>query len=64
MAAKSSLKNMALCLTVVCLVCSAILGGIYVLTYEPIQQANENILKTGIGRVLPEGTRISEEQTA
>ena len=54
---------MALCLTVVCLVCSAILGGIYVLTYEPIQQANENILKTGIGRVLPEGTRISEEQT-
>ena len=63
MAAKSSLKNMALCLTLVCLVCSAILGGVYALTYEPIRVANDNILKAGIGRVLPEGVQISDEQT-
>jgi len=54
---------MALCLTLVCLVCSAILGCVYAVTYNPIQTANENILKAGIGKVLPEGAAISEEQT-
>ena len=37
MAAKSSLKNMVLCLTLVCLFCSAILAVVYAVTYEPIQ---------------------------
>ena len=60
MAAQSSLKNMVLCLTGVCLVCAAILGGIYALTYEPIRKANENILKASIGQVLPEGVEIGE----
>lgn len=63
MAAKSNLRNMALCLTAVCLVCSAILGCVYAVTYEPIAKANENILKAGIGAVLPEGVEISGEQT-
>lgn len=62
MAAKSSLRNMTLCLTAVCLVCAAILGGVYALTYEPIKAADEAALKAGIGAVLPEGVNISGEQ--
>ena len=60
MAAKSNLTNMALCLTAVCLVCSALLGGMYVLTAEPIAKANADILKASIGAVLPEGGELSE----
>ena len=60
MAAKSNLINMALCLTAVCLVCSALLGGMYVLTAEPIAKANSDILKASIGAVLPEGGELSE----
>ena len=39
MAAKSNLKNMALSLTLVCLVCSALLGGVYAVTAQPIADA-------------------------
>ena len=63
MAAKSTLRNMVLCLTLVCLFCAAILGGVYALTYKPIQVANENILKASIGKVLPEGGEISDAKT-
>ncbi len=55
MAAQSTLKNMLLCLTLVCLLCAAILGGVYAMTYKPIQKTNEDILKASIGAVLPEG---------
>ena len=64
MATQSTLKNMLLCLTLVCLVCAAILGGAYAMTYKPIQQANDNILKASIGAVLPEGGTISDQKTA
>lgn len=64
MAAESSLRNMALCLTLVCLVCAGILGGVYAMTYDPIQKANEKILKTSLGRVLPEGGELSDVRTA
>ena len=60
MAAKSNLTNMVLCLTAVCLVCSALLGGMYALTKEPIDKANAEILKASIGAVLPEGGELSE----
>ena len=63
MAVKSNLTNMALCLTAVCLVCSALLGGMYVLTAEPIAKANADILKASIGAVLPEGGELSEAKT-
>lgn len=53
MAAKSNLKNMALSLTLVCLVCSALLGGIYALTAEPIKKAEEAKVAASIARVLP-----------
>lgn len=61
MAAKSNLRNMLLCLTGVCLVCSAILGSVYVLTEKPIEQANLNILNRSISEVLPEGGVLSEK---
>lgn len=54
MAAKSNLLNMALCLTVVCLVCSSLLAVSYAVTKEPIEQAK--VIKTNktIAEVLPE----------
>lgn len=54
---------MVLCLTLVCLFCAAVLGGAYAMTFKPIQEANENILKASIGQVLPQGGDISAEKT-
>ena len=61
MAAKSNLRNMVLCLFAVCLVCAAVLGGVYVLTEEPIKAAAEAEARAAIAKVLPEGGEISEE---
>ena len=60
MAAKSSLKNMVLCLTGVCLFCGAILGIVYAVTYEPIAAAAQKALVTSISQVLPEGGELSD----
>ena len=57
---KSNLLNMALCLSLVCLVCSGLLGGVYALTAEPIARTNAEILKASIAQVLPEGGEISD----
>ncbi len=54
MAAQSSLKNMALCLTLVCLVCSAILGVAYAVTKEPVAAAAQAKTNASIAKVLPE----------
>ena len=58
MAAKSSLKNMLLCLTGVCLACSALLAFTYAMTTEPIAAAQQAKTSASIARVLPafEGT--------
>ena len=61
MAAKSSLANMALVLTAVCLVCAAILGAVYVVTVEPIAAAAAAEAQASIAKVLPSGGEISEE---
>lgn len=53
MAAKSNLKNMALSLTLVCLVCSAILGCVYAVTSDPIKEAEQAKTTASIARVLP-----------
>jgi len=63
MAAKSSLKNMALCLTAVCLICAAILGVVYIVTEQPIADAAAAEAQASIAKVLPEGGVISEEKT-
>ena len=53
MAAASTLKNMALCLTAVCLVCSAVVGGAYAVTKAPIDEAARAKTAASIARVLP-----------
>lgn len=63
MAAKSTLVNMAACLTAVCLICGAILGGVYAITLNPIQQAAQKALTESINQVLPEGGELSDLQT-
>ena len=52
MAAKSNLKNMALSLTLVCLVCSAVLGVVYAVTSDPIKAAEIAKTNASIARVL------------
>lgn len=61
MAAQSTLKNMVFCLTLVCLLCSAILGVMYAVTYEPIRQAEKDNLVASLGQVLPDDSKISAE---
>ena len=61
MAAKSTLKNMALCLTAVCLVCSAVVGGAYAVTAGPIAEAARAKTVASIARVLPEFSSEPEQ---
>lgn len=61
MAAKSNFKNMVLCLTLVCLVCSSLLAVVNAMTEEPIRIASENETKASLQRVLPEGGELSQE---
>ena len=51
---------MVLCLFGTCLVCSALLGGVYALTKGPIDRTNAQLLRASIGAVLPEGGDLSE----
>lgn len=53
MAVKSNLTNMVLVLGLTCLFCSALLGGAYVLTKEPIEAAAAQKTNDAIARVLP-----------
>ena len=53
MAAQSNLKNMVLVLGLTCLLCSAVLGGAYALTKEPIDAAAVAKTNKAVGQVLP-----------
>ncbi len=64
MAAQSTLKNMALCLTLVCLICSAILGVSYAVTAEPVKAAQLAKTNNAIAKVLPEFSGDVSENTA
>ena len=61
MAAASTLKNMALCLTAVCLVCSTVVGVAYAVTADPIAEAARAKTTASIARVLPEFTAEPEQ---
>ena len=61
MAVKSSFKNMTICLFVICLVCSALLAGVYGLTAEPIAAAAAAKNEAAIKEVLPESAVTIEE---
>ena len=64
MAVKSSFKNMTVCLLAICLVCSALLAGVYALTKAPIDAAAKAKNEAAIMEVLPEGAvTIEEERT-
>ncbi len=55
---------MALCLFAICLVCSALLAGVYALTAEPIAAAEAAKNEAAIKEVLPsESFRIEEVRT-
>ncbi len=53
MARSSSLVNMVVTLSVICLVSSAVLGGIYSLTKEPIEAAKVAKINSAISKVVP-----------
>ncbi len=59
MAAKSNLTNMVLVLGLTCLFCSAVLGGAYVLTKEPIDAAAAEKTNRAIAQVLPSFGEVS-----
>ena len=64
MAVKSSFKNMTICLFAICLVCSALLAGVYALTAEPIAAAAASKNEAAIKEVLPDtAVAIEEERT-
>lgn len=62
MAVKSSFKNMTLCLLAICLVCSALLGGVQQLTKEPIAAAAAAKNEAAIKAVLPDVAVAIEEE--
>ena len=64
MAAKSTLVNMVAVLSLTCLLCSAILGGAYALTKDPIEKAAADKTARSIALVVPEFDSVSEEMTA
>lgn len=51
---QSSLKNMVIVLGTITLVASAAVGGIYLLTKQPIEAAQEKKVNDAIAQVLPE----------
>ena len=64
MAVQSSFKNMTVCLFAICLVCSALLAGVYALTKEPIDAAAKAKNEAAIKDVLPDtASAIEEERT-
>lgn len=62
MAKESSFKNMLICLSVVCLVCSALLGGVYLVTKEPIGQAAIAKTNSAISLVVPEFDNVPSDE--
>ena len=64
MAAKSTLINMVAVLSLTCLLCSAILGGAYALTKDPIDKAAADKTARSIALVVPEFDSVSEEKVA
>ncbi len=54
MAKESTFINMVICLFVICLMGSALLGGVYLLTSEPIAAAKARKTNMAIAAVVPE----------
>ena len=64
MARPSTFGNMVLSLTIICLVCSALLGVVYSVTKAPIEAAEVAKVNQAIAAVVPEFDNVpSEEMT-
>ena len=63
MAVKSSFKNMVLCLFVICMVCSALLAGVYALTKETIAVGDAQRNEAAIKEVLPSTAAVIEAES-
>ena len=63
MAAESSFKNMTLCLTAVCLVCSALLGIVYSATEGIIEKTASEKLVSSISQVLPDFDKLGDKKS-
>ena len=53
MAAKSTFGNMVLALSIICLVCSALLGTVYAVTKAPIEASQLQKVNEAIAAVTP-----------
>jgi electron transport complex protein RnfG len=62
MAKESTFKNMTICLTAVCLLCSALLGVVYVLTQKPIADAALAKTNNAIALVVPEFDNVPSDE--
>lgn len=60
MAIQSNLKNMTLSLGLICLVCSALLGGAYAITKDPIAAAAKAKTEASLSQVLPAFDAVEE----
>ena len=54
---------MVICLTLICIVCSALLAGVYAITKAPIDKAAADKLNSAISEVLPEFSSLSEKMS-
>ena len=61
MARVSNFKNMFLCLLIICFGGSALLGGVYLMTYRPIADAQTAKVNQALAGVLPEFDNIPAE---
>lgn len=61
MAIQSSFKNMVVVLSLVCLVSSAVVGGVYALTKEPIDKAQADKENAAIAEVVPQFDNVPKE---
>ena len=61
MAIQSSFKNMVIVLSLVCLVSSAVVGGFYALTKDPIDKAQADKENTAIAEVVPQFDNTPKE---
>ena len=62
MALESTVRNMFVSLTVICLVCSALLGGAYAITKDKIDKAGVDKQNAAIARVVPEFDNLPSEE--
>ena len=63
MAVKSSFKNMTLCLLAICLLCSALLAGVYALTADTIENVKAQKNEQAVKSVLPEYATLEAEKS-